>query len=297
MTGQGGNPGQEELWSKTEAQGVTSAVGDPAILGRRKIGMLCSIKCPGSVILHIYDLMRDLRNESLAVVSGFHSPMEKECLNILLRGPSTGSGCSVVICYARSLPARIPAELRKPIDDGRLLLLSAFAEGQDNITRASSAARNKQVAELGDALFIPYASPGGMVEGICRDAARSGKPIFTFDGDPGASLQAMGARAIPLSGAAVLLGSVPQSVDPQPLQVATNSSQRTYSVESIRRDYKRAYEKWTDHEEALLLKLHEDGKTRREIAQELQRQPSAISSRLRKIEQRTAEWPNKTTQE
>lgn len=165
--------------------------GNLAILDCKKIGMLCSIKCPGSVILQTYDLMRDLRNENLTVISGFHSPMERECLNILLRGT-----CGIAICYARSLPARVPAEFRKPIDEGRLLLLSGFAERQDHITRASSAARNKQVAELADALFVPYASPGGMVESICRDAALSGKQIFTFDGDPGASLRAIGAKAI-----------------------------------------------------------------------------------------------------
>lgn len=55
--------------------------------------------------------------------------------------------------------------------------------------------------------------------------------------------------------------------------------------------------KWTDQEEALLLRLRGEGKTRREIAQALQRQPSAISSRLRKIERRTDEWPDKTTPE
>lgn len=268
-----------------------SKSGNLEVLKKRKIALICSVKCPGSVILQTYELMRSLRNENVTVISGFHSPMERECLNILLRGPSTGSRCGIAICYARSLPKRIRVEFRKPLDEGRLLLLSPFSERQDHVTRASSTVRNKLVAELGDALFIPYASPGGMVEAICREAARSGKPIFTFDGDPGASLQALGARTIPLSGAAALLGSIPQSVYPRPLQMATNSSRRTYSVESIRRTYKRAYEKWTDQEEALLLKLYEDGRTRREIAQSLQRQPSAVSSRLRKIERRKAEWP------
>lgn len=282
-----------DAMSESPVHGSCSALGDLAILSRKKIGMLCSIKCPGSVILRIYDLMRDLRIEGITVVSGFHSPMEKECLDILLRGK-----CGVVICYARSLPTRVPAEFRKPIDQGRLLLLSTFGEAQSHVTRANSAARNRQVADLADALFIPYASPGGMVEEICREAIGSGKPIMTFDGDPGAPLQAIGAKAIPLSGVAVLLGSVPQGANSPLLhKIASDSSGRTYSLESIRRNHKRAYEKWSEQDEALLLKLHEEGKTRREIAQELQRQPSAISSRLRKIERRTAEWPNKTIPE
>lgn len=260
-------------------------IGSDKLLVSRKIGMLCSIKCPGSVILRIYDLMRDLRNEGITVVSGFHSPLEKECLSILLRGK-----CGIVICYARSLPARVPAEFRTPIDEGRLLLLSAFKEGQEHITRMSSAARNRQVADLGDALFIPYATPSGMVEGICREAIASGRQVLTFDGDPGASLRAIGAKAIPLSGIAVLVRSLPDNEKQSGLLLDDSNARRhTYSVADIRREHLRAYEKWTDQDEALLLKLHGEGKSRREIAQELQRQPSAISSRLRKIERRTTQ--------
>jgi len=273
------------------AKDLMSKSSNPWLLSRSKIGLLCSVKCPGSVILQTYDLMRSLRNENVTVISGFHSPMERGCLNILLRGT-----CGIAICYARSLPKTTPSNCRKALEDGRLLMLSAFEEKQTRATKQTCAQRNRLVASLADVIFVPYASPGGMVEKICAEAARSGKPIFTFEGDPGASLQAMGARTIPAGSPAVLLKSVPKSADAPPPKV-TNSPQRTYSVKDIRRTHKRAYEKWTEEEEALLLKLYEEGRTRREIARELQRQPSAISSRLRKIEQRNGKWPNQTTQQ
>lgn len=246
------------------------------------MGLLCSVKCPGSVILRTFDLMGELADEELTVVSGFHSPMENECRKILLRGT-----CGVAICYARSLPKRIPGDLKKPIDEGRLLLVSAFEDGRDQITKQSSTRRNRLVAHLGDVLFVPYASPDGMVEGICREAIASGRQVLTFDGDPGASLRAIGAKAIPLSGVALLVRSLPDSEKKSGLLLDDSNARRhTYSVADIRRNHLRAYEKWTDQDEALLLKLHGEGKSRREIAQELQRQPSAISSRLRKIERR-----------
>lgn len=179
-------------------------LGNACLLKNRTLALLCSVKCPGSVILRAYDLMRNIRNENVTVISGFHSPMEDECLKILLRGT-----CGIVICYARSLPTRVPADLRKPINEGRLLLMSAFDNGHDHITRKSSAERNRLVADMGDILFVPYASPCGMVEGICREAAATGRPVFTFDGEHGASLRTVGAKSIPLSGAAVLLQSVP----------------------------------------------------------------------------------------
>ena len=65
------------------------------ILERRLLGLFCSTKCPGDAILQTYDLVRALRDAGVAVIGGFHSPMEKECLDLLLRGNQP-----IVICPA-----------------------------------------------------------------------------------------------------------------------------------------------------------------------------------------------------
>lgn len=61
------------------------SVNPPFYRGRRSA---CSVRsnCLGDVILKTLDLMCELRDADAYVVSGFHSPMERECLNILLRG-------------------------------------------------------------------------------------------------------------------------------------------------------------------------------------------------------------------
>lgn len=246
-------------------------IGNRELLNRGKVAVICSVKCPGSLILRTYDLMSEIRDEDMTVISGFHSPMERECLNILVRG-----ACGIVICYARSVPERISSQFRKAIAEGRLLLLSAFPRGQNRVTRSSSVERNRLVAELADVVFAPYASPGGMTEAICKEAAASGKPVFTFGGESNASLLAVGAKAIPLTDIASLLRSTHPS--------GTGGREPTYNLAAIRRDHPRAYERWTAEEEKRLLKLRDEGMTRREIARQLQRQPGAISSRLRKLE-------------
>jgi hypothetical protein len=48
----------------------------------------------------------------------------------------------------------------------------------------------------------------------------------------------------------------------------------------IREAYPRAYEKWTDREDATLEKLVRSGQSVDDIAAQLQRQPSAIRSRI-----------------
>lgn len=57
-------------------------------------------------------------------------------------------------------------------------------------------------------------------------------------------------------------------------------------MEQSKQKHPRAYQPWTDAEEAQMLDLMKMGKSVKEIAVILERQPSAIQSRLRKIEER-----------
>lgn len=168
-------------------------VGNAGLLDSRTVALLCSVKCPGSVILRAYDLMRDIRNENVTVISGFHSPMEDECLKILLRGT-----CGVVICPARSLPKRVPVEYREPIDNGRMLLLSTFDDKQNRATSEASIQRNRLVAALSDVIFVPYAAEGGKTEALCREIVDGGKPVFTLQDDHCTNLVALGAELFAL---------------------------------------------------------------------------------------------------
>ncbi len=61
-------------------------LGDPGILDGRLIGFFCSVRCPGDAILKTFDLARALRDADVTVVGGFQSPMEREFLDLLLRG-------------------------------------------------------------------------------------------------------------------------------------------------------------------------------------------------------------------
>lgn len=64
-------------------------------------------------------------------------------------------------------------------------------------------------------------------------------------------------------------------------------------LETIRRDNPRAYKKWTDEEDAQLRQLFQSQTPPKEIARILQRQPSAICSRLVKLNL-VAARPSKT---
>lgn len=138
------------------------AIGNPGILAERKVALFCSVRCPGDAILGAYDTARKLRDQGVTVVSGFHSPVEKECLRILLRGKQP-----TIICLARAMEKiRIPADWRGALDTGRLLLLSPFEKRPRRPTVESSRQRNELVAALSDETFIIHAEPGGSIERI-----------------------------------------------------------------------------------------------------------------------------------
>ncbi|MCL4552726.1 MAG: DNA-processing protein DprA, partial [Candidatus Marsarchaeota archaeon] len=135
------------------------AIGNADLINRRMTGLLCSIQCPGDIIVKTLDLMQELKNADVCVVSGFHSPMEQECLKVLLNG-----SCGLILCPARSLIGmRTPSKYRPLLDAGRLLLVSPFDEKHKRKTRETADERNHLVASLSDVLLIPYASPDGSI--------------------------------------------------------------------------------------------------------------------------------------
>jgi predicted Rossmann fold nucleotide-binding protein DprA/Smf involved in DNA uptake len=165
-------------------------LGDLAILRQKKLALFCSVKCPGNMILQAYDLARQLRDEGIVVISGFHSSMEKECLSLLLRGKQP-----VIWCPARRLPAKkLRKEYAGPISDGRLLMLSPFGERIKRARQDIARFRNEFVAALADQVFIVYATPGGKTESFCKKVLGWGKPLLTFNSPSNAALLASGAR-------------------------------------------------------------------------------------------------------
>jgi len=169
-----------------------TVLGNLDILRRPLTALFCSVKCPGDLILRTYDLAQALRQAGVAVISGFHSPMERECLTILLRGTQP-----VVVCPARSIKRmRMRIEHRKPLEEGRLLFLSPFTEADRRVTRETALYRNRIVAALAERVVVAYAEPNGKTETFCREILGWGKPLYTVESDANAHLIELGAQAM-----------------------------------------------------------------------------------------------------
>ena len=173
-----------------DAPACLYVMGNQGVLNNRLTGLLCSIQCPGSAIIRTYDAIRLLRDGGVSAIGGFHSPMERECLDILLRGDQP-----VVICPARRLTGvRLGRNVRQPVIDGQVLVLSPFGETVRRTTATQALRRNELLAALADAILVPHAAPGGKTWITISSALARQRAVFTFDIEDNRGLLAAGAR-------------------------------------------------------------------------------------------------------
>lgn len=180
--------------SRSSSQLQVKTQGNSAILENPKVALFCSVKCPGQLILDTYDLAKRLRNEGVLVISPFHSPMEQECLRILLKSPNP-----VIWALARGLYKKIPTEpvdYRSAVADGRLIMVTSFPPTEKRITAETAMIRNRLVVDLATAVVVAHAAPDSKMETLCREILASGKPLYTFDHPANKSLLEAGANPI-----------------------------------------------------------------------------------------------------
>ena len=147
-----------------EAPQQLSALGNLDLLQLPKTALFCSAKCPGSAILAAHDQAASWRDSGRCVISGFHSPIEKECFLILLRGTQP-----IIIYPAHSLEnMRVPGAWKAPLAAGRLLILSPFSSTHRRVTADLAARRNGIVAALADEAWFAYVTPGGQAEHLTK---------------------------------------------------------------------------------------------------------------------------------
>jgi len=149
------------------------AIGRMDLISISKTAFFCSKRCPGDAILKAMDQAQKWRDQGRCIVSGFHSPIEKECLPILLRGRQP-----IIICPARSIEnMRIPVVWRSALEEGRLLVLSMFPKPERRMTATLSKQRNQMVAALAVEVFFAHISPEGRTSRLSKQVAKWNIPI------------------------------------------------------------------------------------------------------------------------
>ena len=121
-------------------------LGNKDLLKMRKVGFLASRKISTLSILPTLDwAMRVCKQKDIAIVSGFHSKMERDVLKILLQGE-----CGIIVVLARGMFRKLPKQYEKAISQNRLLIISYEKESVIRVSEATAHKRNNYVREIAD---------------------------------------------------------------------------------------------------------------------------------------------------
>lgn len=121
-------------------------LGNEELFTMKKIGFLASRKISTLSVLPTYDWAVEVsKRKDVAVMSGFHSPMERDVLKILLQGE-----CGIIIVLARGMYRKLPKQYEKAMEQNRLLIISNEKESVTRVSELSAHNRNKYVEELSD---------------------------------------------------------------------------------------------------------------------------------------------------
>lgn len=130
-------------------------LGNTSLLDLRKIGYFASGTIASLSVLPTLDWAAEVaRRDDVAIVSGFHSKMEREVLDFLLRGK-----CGIICVLARSIYKKIPDKYREAYDEGRVLFIAPVKTSATMTSRHLCQQRNEYAASISDELVFSSLRP------------------------------------------------------------------------------------------------------------------------------------------
>lgn len=121
-------------------------LGNRELLKMKKVGFLASRKISTLSVLPTLDWAMEISKQmDIAIVSGFHSRMERNVLKILLQGQ-----CGIIVILARGMYRKLPLQYEEAMAQNRLLLISYEKESVTRVSEATAHKRNEYVKNIVD---------------------------------------------------------------------------------------------------------------------------------------------------
>ncbi len=121
------------------------SLGNKELLQLKKVAFLASSTIALDMVLKCYDWATEKREG--CVISGYSSKLEQDVLHFLLRTKTP-----VIMVLARRMYKQLPEELKEPLEQGRLLIISTSNAVRQSKTTAL--ARNRYICEMADTIFF-----------------------------------------------------------------------------------------------------------------------------------------------
>lgn len=122
--------------------------GDQDLLKLPKTAFFCSRTIPAEEILRTYDWAREQRKTGRCIISGFHSAIERDVFEILLKGSQP-----IIWVLSRGLYKKWPDGIQKAVENNRMLVISAYDLNCIRPNRKRCLERNLFVASHCDEIY------------------------------------------------------------------------------------------------------------------------------------------------
>lgn len=153
---------------------MLTGIGEPGLLDGSLTAFFASRQCPGVAIHAAMDWVMQQAKMKATVVSGFHSPLEKSALEILL----TAKSPAVVVLARDAAKAKLPAEWTKAMQAGWLVVISTTPVAQTaRLTDARAHQRNDIAASLAQTIVVAHTSPSGQLAKQVQQWREAGRLI------------------------------------------------------------------------------------------------------------------------
>jgi predicted Rossmann fold nucleotide-binding protein DprA/Smf involved in DNA uptake len=147
------------IYKRLSPAGIDSAkslsgIGNSALLNAPLLAFIASRSCPGHILLQTMEQIPGWVEVGKVILSGFHSPLEQQVLRSALRRSGR-----VVKVLARGMTGyRAAPEEKTALDNGRMLVMTAFPSTVRRTARETALERNRLVLAMAAECCIPWLS-------------------------------------------------------------------------------------------------------------------------------------------
>lgn len=138
---------------------IKRKVGNEAVLSLRKTAYLCSRNAPRALGRIVEMWVDELKPDEDCVLCSNHSPSEKAVFSLLLEHK-----IPAVLVLAEAMKDTWGDNIRKALDENRLLIITHCDDNVHRITASSAFDRNRLMLSMADDIIVGYCEKGGNLD-------------------------------------------------------------------------------------------------------------------------------------
>lgn len=146
-------------------------LGNTDLLQLPKTAFLCSRHISATAVLKCYDWATEQRRQGVCVIGGFHSPLEKDVFQLLIKGNQP-----LVMVLGRAMYKNLPEIYQTALLQNRLLIVSV-APSTPRHSMQSALKRNKYIIENAQKVVFGWLDPHGELTKLYENYKSSDKQI------------------------------------------------------------------------------------------------------------------------